>query len=346
MSKNYRVLIGAFLAMYASFAWSSDACSTRAILAAADVAVSDGTSFRIESYFQSRDVAAIRHVRDPDQIIVLEGPQAWTRVGDNSSLGTNFHKLFALGHQYHAFLLYFDDLVSDVRWNDKVIFEDETREAKSGEYPYGGEVHLIQGEDKARPAGLLFEFPEDTVVSVTFDDWRSTGDIALPFHMRIDDGDRIFDYHYSEIDLAPRSPLWFFEAVSAPSIDSVQVHRLHRKLLAAHCLGDAELIANLSAPRILSANRGDLQEFSRDAMRERFSALFETLNYTSYQDIEIPVIDISTSSDLGWIGVNVRASGSVIETGDSFSEQWAWVMMVKKIDNVWMHAGNASSNAE
>jgi ketosteroid isomerase-like protein len=126
----------------------------------------------------------------------------------------------------------------------------------------------------------------------------------------------------------------------------VQVHRLHRKLLAAHCLGDAEMIANSSAPQVLSANRGELREFSRAAVRERFSALFKTVNYTAYRDIEMPVIDISASSDLGWIGVNVRASGSVVKTGAPFSDQWAWVMMVKKIDNVWMHAGNASSNLE
>jgi hypothetical protein len=346
MWKNVQVFICALLAMSTNIAWSSDACSTRAITAAADVNVSDGSSFKIESYFHSKDAAAIRHIRNPQQMIVVEGPQSWTRLGDDADLGTNFHKLFALGHQFHAFMLYFEDVVSDVRRNNEVLFENEKHRAASGDYPYGGVVHLVEGDDKSRPVGLLFEFPENTVISVRFDNWRNVGDLTLPFDMRIDDGDRIFDYRYSEIDVTPKSPLWFFDTVSAPPIDFVQVYRLHRKLLAAHCLGDADMIANLSAPQVLSASRGELRQFSRDAMRERFTALFQALNYTEYHDIVMPVIDLSAGSDLGWIGVNVRANGAEVKTGTTFSDQWAWVMMVKKIDNVWVHAGNASSSAE
>lgn len=346
MSKNVQVLICALLATSTNIAWSSDACSGRAITATADVNVSDGSSFKIESYFHSKDSAAIRHIRDPQQIIVVEGPESWTRVGDETDLGNNFHKLFALGHQFHAFLLYFEDVVSDVQRNNEIRFENQEHRATSGDYPYGGVVHLIEGDDKSRPLGLLFEFPENAVVSVRFDDWRIAGDVTLPFDMRIDDGDRIFEYRYSAIDVTPKSPLWFFDTVSAPSIDSVQVYRLHRKLLAAHCLGDADMIANLSAPQVLSANRGVLRQISRDEIRERFSGLFQTVRYTEYHDIVMPVIDLAASSDFGWIGVNVRANGADVKTGTTFSDQWAWVMMAKKIDNVWLHAGNASSSVE
>lgn len=346
MWKYGRVLGGVLLATCANIAWSSDACSTRAIAAEADVEVSDGTSFQIESFFHSKDAAAIRHISDGRQIITVEGPQAWLSVDGEAKPGTDFHKLFALGHQFHAFLLYFDDLVSSSRSNDNVIFDKEIHTAKSGEYPYGGVVHLIHSDDKSRPKGLLFEFSEEAVVSVSFDDWRRVGSVDLPFSLQIDDGNQTFDYHYSKIDVAEKSPLWFFETVSAPRIDSVQVHRLHRKLLAAHCLGDAEMIANLSTPQILSANRGELGEFSREATRERFFSLFKSIKYTAYEDLEMPIIAISAGSDLGWIAVNVRATGSQIETGASFSDQWAWVMLVRKVDNDWLHAGNASSRAE
>lgn len=346
MWKIVQIFIYALLAMNTNTAWSSDACSTRAITAAADVNVSDGSSFKIESYFHSKDAAAIRHIRDPQQIIVVKGPRSWVRLGNESNLGTDFHKRFALGHQFHAFLLHFEDVVSDVRGKSDVLFGNETRQATSGDYPYGGVVHLVEGDDKSRPVGLLFEFSENAVISVEFNDWRDTGDVTLPFRMRIDDGDRIFDYHYSEIDVTPRSPLWFFDTVSAPPIDFVQVYRLHRKLLAAHCLGDAEMIATLSAPQSLSANRGELRQISKDAMREQFTALFQTVKYTEYHDVVMPIIELSASSDLGWIGVNVRTNGSELKTGTSFTSQWAWVMMVKKIDNVWVHAGNASSRAE
>jgi hypothetical protein len=105
-------------------------------------------------------------------------------------------------------------------------------------------------------------------------------------------------------------------------------------------------MANLSAPLVLTANRGELRQVPNDTIRDRFAAVFQTVDYTEYHDIVLPVIDLSADSGLGWIGVNVHANGSEIKTGASFSDQWAWIMMVKKIDNVWLHAGNASNRAQ
>ena len=125
----------------------------------------------------------------------------------------------------------------------------------------------------------------------------------------------------------------------------MQVYRLHRKLLAAHCLGDADLIAELSAAENLIAGRGNLLWSSNSATRDRFISLFQSVDYTEYHDIAMPVVEISQAADIGWIGVNVRAIGSDKSTGTAFDDQWAWIMLVKKIDNVWIHAGNASNHA-
>ena len=346
MWKTISIALILLSVVHPNISWSSDACSTRAITAAADVIVSDGSIFQVETYFHSRDVSAIRHIRDPQQLIVVEGPQSWTQIGDNSNTGTEFHKLFALGHQFHAFVLHFEEIVSNVRRLDVILFDDEARQATSGDYPYGGVVHLIQGADEMRPVGLLFEFPENTVISVKFDDWRNVGKVSLPYRLQIDDGQRVFDYHYSDIRVTPRSPLWFFDAVPPPRIDAVQVYRLHRKLLAAHCLGDADMIADLSAPEVIAASRGKLEQMTNEAMRERFAALFQSLDYTAYLDLVAPTIELAEDATLGWIGVNVEAQGKEIETGTLFSSQWAWIMMVRKIDGVWLHAGNASNRAE
>ena len=224
--KRARLLIGALLALQAANTWSSDACSTRAIVAAADVTVSDGSSFGIESYFHSKDNVAIRHIRDFPQLIAVEGPLGWAQTPDGSELGDNFYKSFGLGHQFHAFLLHFDKLVSNARSSEDVSFVNENRAATSGDYPHGGVVHLVNGDIASRPVGLLFEFPDTPPISVTFEDWRGLDDIELPFRMQIDDGERVFDYRYSNIEISPRSPLWFHEAVNAPPIDEVQIYRL------------------------------------------------------------------------------------------------------------------------
>lgn len=338
-----RPLLSLLIAMHAQVAWSTDACSTRAVTSTADVTVSDGSSFRTESFFHSRDASAIRHVRDSERVIAVEGPLGWTSEDGSVELGTNFHKLFSLGHQFHALLLYFEEIATNVRRNNEIEFGDGVHGGMSGDYPYGGVVHLIDSNKGSRPAGLLFEFPETPKIAVTFDDWRENNGHILPYELQIDDGERIFNYHYSAIDIAPRSPLWFFGAIDAPAIDQVQVYRLHRRLLAAHCLGDADLMSELSAPEIVTASRGELQLTTNHSMRDRFTDLFQRSDYVEYHDIATPVIETSVASDLGWIGVNVRAVGSDKVTGASFDDQWAWLMIVKKIDNVWVHAGNASN---
>lgn len=340
---SYRSLAIFFLAVHAQNAWSSDACSTRAIHTFADVSVSDGSSFSTESFFHSKDAAAIRHVLDEDQFIAIEGPSSWVKRGDSTEPGTEFHKDFALGHQFHAYLLHFDELVSNIRRTTEVQFRGSTYRAISGDKPNSGIAHLIAGDDPDRPVGLLLD-NEDTSITFSFFDWRQLNGKSIPFHVQIDDGERIFDYRYSSIDLEPKSPLWFFDSLPAPEIDNVQVYRLHRKLLVAHCMGDADMMANLSAPNIIVASRGELLETSPAVTRERFTSVFQRVDYTEYHDLAMPVIEVSSSGDLGWIGVNVRAIGEVIESGESFDDQWAWVMMVRKIDDVWLHAGNASNS--
>ncbi len=326
-------------------AWSSDACSTRAILASADVSVSDGSTFKVETFFHSEKAAAIRHIRDDEQLIAVEGPLSWIRSGNSVGLGTDFHKLFALGHQFHAFLLHFEDVASNTRRAEAIDFLGDVRSGVTGDYPYGGVVSLIEGDDDTRPAGLLFEFPETPPISVVFADWRGIDSSAIPYRVQIDDSERVFDYRYLSVELAPKSPLWFFEEVEAPAIDPVQVYRLHRKFLAAHCLGDADLMAALTAPEIVTANRGRLQQIQNKIMRERFTDVFQRLDYAEYHDIATPIIDLSKASDIGWVAANVRAIGTENKSGAAFDDQWAWVMMVRKIDDVWVHAGNASSYA-
>jgi hypothetical protein len=345
MRKLFEATLILLMAFSAEAALASDACSTRAISAAADVHVSDGSSFSVETYFQSKEIAAIRHLGKSERLTAVEGPFGWAEIGEKAELGSELNKVFALGHQFHALLLYFDEIAGATRQGD-VRFAAGWHQATTGDYPYGGTVHLIRGDDESHPMGLLFELPEDTVISVEFSDWREAGERSLPYRLAIDDGQRKFDYLYTDIDLTARSPLWYFEAVDDPAIDEVQVYRLHRKLLAAHCLADARMMADLSAPEVLTASRGELQYISNQSMLDRFTALFEVLNYSAYHDLVPPSIELSADASLGWIGAGVRAEGTERASGAAFENQWAWVMMVRKVDGRWLHAGNASNLKE
>jgi ketosteroid isomerase-like protein len=105
-------------------------------------------------------------------------------------------------------------------------------------------------------------------------------------------------------------------------------------------------MAELSAAETVVANRGELMTVSRSDMLKRFSAAFERFDYQEYIDIRNPVIEISESGDAGWIAANVRARGHDRVSARPFDDQWAWVMMVRKTDGAWLHAGNASSRRQ
>jgi hypothetical protein len=332
------------LALQVPPALAANACSQRAILTEADVNVSDGSEFRTESYYRSKDGAAIRHLDDRDRLVAVEGPIGWASDGEKSAAGSDFYKLFALGHQYHALLLDFDSIAANVREDAQVEFGGDMRAARSGDYPYGGTVHLVRGEDASRPAGLRFDFPEDALIFASFLDWRERDDRLLPYHIRIDDGERTFDYRYTSVDISEASPLWFFEAVPAPAIDELQIYRLHRKLLAAHCIGDAGMMAELSAPSVYSVNRGRLDTVTNEELETRFSSLFDALDYTEYHDLAEPVIEVS--GDVGWIAVNTRAIGEERNSGRTFDDTWAWIMTARKVDGRWLHTANASNRQD
>lgn len=324
--------------------YADDACSSLAIETRADVTVSDGSFYRTETYFRSAHHAAfVQRSDDGETVIAVEGPLSWVRADGSETEGVAFHKLFALGHQFHAFLLHFETMTEDIDTAGQVVFLGEIRDAISGDYPYGGRVHLVRGAEPDRPSGFVFEFPDIPAISVQFDDWRDHAGTAVPFVLVIDDGTRQFTYRYTDVSTVETEPLWFMQAVGKVDLDSVNVYRLHRRLLAAHCLGDADALAELSAPEVLSANRGALSQIDQATTQARYSHVFDAVDYTEYHDLKDPVIRVSEAGDLAWIGVEVLARGLSIQDQEPFEMQWSWIMIAEKIGDDWKHAGNASS---
>lgn len=324
-------------------AHATDACSMRAIGTSADVSVTDGSTFTIESYFRSQDYAAIRHISESERVASVEGPFGWIGSGEDFRLGGDFEKTFALGHQFHAFLLYFDELTDNQRESAGVEFLGKPYAARSGDYPYGGDVHLIAGDDSAHLVGIVFDFPDAEPIEIELNDWREVDGVDLPFELAIHDRGAVFEYRYTSIDLSPQTELWFFNEVGGPAPDEVQALRLHRKLLAAHCLGDADMMADLSDETIISADKGRRAEHDNSSVRERFTALFKMLDYTEYDDLKQPVVEIADSGDIGWVIVNIRSVGKQLSDDQTFDNEWAWIMLIRKVDDRWLNTGIASS---
>ncbi|MEO0971494.1 MAG: nuclear transport factor 2 family protein [Pseudomonadota bacterium] len=322
-------------------AQATDACSPRAIVAAAEVDVSDGSALRVESFYHSPDSLAVRHVTaKSSRFSAIEGPVAWTASGEEAALGDDETRVFALAHQFHALLLDFA-VLAPASQPIVVTVNGEDQPARLGRLPYGGTVALIM--PGPRPYGLRITLPDGRLVQARFSDWRAYDGLALPYDMVIDDGERTFSYRYSYVDPSPRPPTWFYSEIEAPALDAVRLYRLHRQLLAAHCRGDAPMLAALSSANMVLANDGRLVRTNPTELRNQFTQLFRRLRYEHYEDLQPPAIEVAASGDLAWVAVQVRAQGLVRGTDRTFDDRWAWVMLARKEAGDWVHAGNASS---
>lgn len=329
---------------------TDDACSTTAVYAYADVTVSDGKTYGVESFYRSKDRAASKFIRtDGDSLHVVEGPYTWVKAGDKVELASDFQADFqrdyALGHQFHALLLHFRDVMSDIQPASGIDFAGGKGSGLRGARDTGGFTYLIEGREPDQPAGLRFDVG-DLKIDIIASDWREVDGTAIPFALLIDDGSRTFDYQYKTIEITDRAPTWFYDSVAAPDLDAVQLIRLHKKSLAAHCIGDAGMLASLAAPAPVIVSGGGMFETSPEEMENIFSNTFKRRSYSNYIDTQQPQIEVSAAGDIGWASVQVNAKGVTEATGQPFDEQWAWVMLARKIDGEWRMTGNASNSRQ
>ncbi|MEO1242442.1 MAG: nuclear transport factor 2 family protein [Pseudomonadota bacterium] len=345
MSRNIITAAITVIAMPVS-AFANNACLSPSVTTAADVTTLYGAEYEVRTTYRSVNETAAQFIRETPTTIAAEGPLVWTRGETDESIAGDRERRFAIGHQYHAMLLYFDDMMENVERDTKIPFGEEVRSGRTGLYPAGGEVSLIDGEAPDRPAGLIMKLPDESPITIKLADWRAASSgYRLPYRIVINHEDNIFTYAYSMIDIDEMDAIDFQDRYGAPDLDDVHIHRLHRALLAAHCRGDAALMAQLSAPAAVIANRGNVVEVSQDETRGRFETTFERVEYSAYHDLANPIIRVAGSGDLGWAIVNVRAEGQAKKSGEEFSQQWAWAMLAEKRDGVWVHAGNASNAA-
>lgn len=320
-----------------------DACARTGIRASAQVSVSDGSRFRVSTNYRSPTESAIRFDRDSTTTMAVEGDLTWSGDEQEAALAPERVRGFVLGHQFHAFVRDFEGMVESTEPARDIEFGGRELSGIRGRFRPGGTVYLLREPDDDRPVGLRIDLPGAEPVEAAFADWREHQGREYPFRIRIDDGEREFEYRYTELETAPTSPLWFYAEVLRPLVDVVRVQRLHRRLLIAHCLGDAGMMADLTAKEAVVANKGEVTAMTPTDMRKRFESVFKALDYSAYLDLQAPRVNVAGSGDIAWLVANVRAVGAERAGGAPFSSQWAWVMLAKKQNGRWLNAGIAAN---
>lgn len=125
-----------------------------------------------------------------------------------------------------------------------------------------------------------------------------------------------------------------------------ELRALHQKVLRAHREGKVELLMEDEAPDYVVANRGEITRPSLAERRSRFGAYFGTTAFSEYRDLVDPVITASADGTLGWVVVQVTATG-VQTSADGAQEPLqfvsAWIELYQKRAGRWWRTGNVSN---
>lgn len=315
------------------------------ISASADVTVSDGLTYSTNSVYHDPQ-RAIFHITYPDRILTqgVEGRYLWTFDGTTEQEGSPFVETFVLGHQFHAQILFFDRLRPNLSSPSAGQFEGQDGLVVTSATE-GSTAHFYYNPD-GLPLGMELMFTEGPSIVFRFEDWRSVDGFTLPFGIWIDDGERQFQYRYTDIRFNAGS-LADFRAPAEVLTDEQHLLRLHRVAMDGHLFGETTAMKAFRGDSAVFVSEGEIYEVDRNQSSAMLDRIMANRNYTVYDDLIRPIIKVSEDGTLGWVIAQISARGVRFDTnGDPsgpLSFVSGWISLYEKQDGQWRHAGNVST---
>lgn len=311
----------------------------------ADVTVSDGLTYTTHSVYHDPQRLIFSLVY-PDRTVTqgVEGRYFWTFDGTAETEGTPFTEIFARGHQFHAQVLFFDDLFPNrlASMPDQFEGQDCMMLASADEGPTTKLYYATDG----LPLGMELLLPDNAPIRFRFEDWQTIDGLMLPFGVWIDDGQRTFQYRYTAVRLNEGS----LDDLRTPAhllTDEQQLLRLHRITMDDHLFGETAGIKASLSDTMLVVSEGDVYRTDSTQTGAMLDRLIATRDYTHYDDLIRPIVKVSEDGTLGWVIAQVSARGARFDAngapGSSLSFVSAWVSLYEKIDGQWRHTGNVST---
>jgi ketosteroid isomerase-like protein len=116
----------------------------------------------------------------------------------------------------------------------------------------------------------------------------------------------------------------------------LHVHELDR---AAHLRGDAADLASRVARELIVVDQGKIARNTPADVQHRFEEYFLTAKHSAWEDLEPPIIQISSGDNMAWAIYRVRSQyietkpDGTKESGDFVG---AWTSTYERIDNRWL----------
>jgi hypothetical protein len=122
---------------------------------------------------------------------------------------------------------------------------------------------------------------------------------------------------------------------------------IHEQILEAHRMRDVALMMSVEgAETVLVASRGNIHKVTKAASEQRWQTYFSEVTFSTYHDLQPPIVTISKDGTLGWLMARVEIVGER-KGSDGLSEPihdvWAWIELYEKRNGRWVAVGNVSN---
>ncbi len=312
--------------------------------AEAEVDVSAGAGFRTTAIYHDPRRVAFRAQDSHGAVTTgVEGKYVWTFDGNTEQEADAFAAEFALGHQFHAQILFFDRLHPSFEVAPRATFGSRACSVvKAGSED---SLRALYYDSNGLPLGMRMHHGA-THITIEFEDWREVGGPSLPFLVRIDDGRAQFEYRYTDVRINAGS-LGELRAPLDRLTNEQALLRLHRTFMDGHFFGRADDMQAGLAESFVQVGRGEVLASSGEQALQALEGLLQRVDYTAYEDRIRPVVRVSDDGTLGWVIVQVAARGVQLDEGgkpagpvDFVS---AWVELYEKVEGSWRMSGNVST---
>jgi hypothetical protein len=140
--------------------------------------------------------------------------------------------------------------------------------------------------------------------------------------------------------------VFLLPAVPLAADDTGLLRALHEKVMRAHLESNVEMLLEDESAEYVVASQGEISRPTVAERRARLGPYLKSTVFTKYVDLVPPIVTVSSDGTLGWVVVQVEASGmQTSDAGEKMPIQFvcAWIELYAKRDGKWVRTGNVSN---
>ena len=142
--------------------------------------------------------------------------------------------------------------------------------------------------------------------------------------------------------------LWYTFLMPSPDLekDKAEILALHRAAIQAHLEKNVEFFVQDVSDNYVSVSRGEITHPTEEETRVRFTNYLHNTTFAEYQDLQDPIIHVSSDGTMAWSIVQVRIRGTRKMTDQSevdFDTVSAWIMVYENVNGRWVRTANVST---